>query len=83
MIQNITRQDLSNAAKGAALPSRKDGSLIQVVGDLNIYIMEKGIKRLIPDKATFTSMNLDINKVQKISKDDFNEIVNGPAVVLY
>lgn len=83
MIQTITQQDLNNAAKGTILPSRRDGSLIQLVGDLNIYIMEKGIKRLIPDKATFTSMNLDINKVQKISKEDFNEIVNGPAIIVY
>jgi hypothetical protein len=79
----VSAQDFKSLSKGTAMPSRKDSAFIQVSGTLNIYVMENGIKRLIPNLQTFKAMNPNGNIVQKLNQQDFDAIITGPDVIAY
>ncbi|MBI4708868.1 MAG: N-acetylmuramoyl-L-alanine amidase [Candidatus Portnoybacteria bacterium] len=48
-----------------------DGTLVQKVGDFNVYRIEGGLAKLIPDATTFNQLKLSWSKILKISAQDF------------
>ena len=80
-ILHITAQDLNSLPIGPLLPDRQDGMLLQADQSSLVYIMQSGIRRHVPDVETFNSMNLDWNKVQKVSAQDLELIPAGPALL--
>ena len=43
-----------------------------------VFLLEKGKRRWIPDEATFNAMGLDWQAVREISDEDLNSIPRGP-----
>ena len=80
-VQDISAQDISRLPKGAVLPSRENGALLNITGQSQNYIMENGIRRLIPDTETFSALGLNVKKIQKVSTADMNDIPNGPPLI--
>jgi len=54
-----------------------DGTLVQRKGDSNVFRIENGAPKLIPDVATFNRLKLSWSKVLKISMEDFNKLYSG------
>jgi len=81
MVQSISAQDLNMFPKGPRLPSRKDGALLRALNDQAVFIMEKGMRRWIPDIETFNSMGLDAASIVSVSNEDLLDIPKGPNVV--
>ena len=79
-VHSINTQELASLKKGTILPVRTQNSTLQVMGKTEIYMMDKGIRRLTPDPATRKILNIDLGKVQKISQEDMNLIPVGPAI---
>ena len=78
-IQNIGDGDLSDIPLGFPLPSRKNGALVQGSGP-EVYWMENGYRRHVPNTETFNAMGLDWNAIQRISDTDLNDIPEGAAL---
>ena len=64
----LARYDLAGDVK------YPDGTLIQKVNDINIYLIESGLPKLIPDAATFKKLKLSWSKVLKIPAADFDRL---------
>jgi hypothetical protein len=79
--QVITTDDFKKLPAGTSLPTRKNGSMVQAINDPTVYYLENGIRRGIPDPETLAAMNLDWNKIQKISLEELNDIPKGPALI--
>ncbi|MDJ1172572.1 S8 family serine peptidase [Roseofilum capinflatum] len=75
-IQFISESSLQTIALKNPLPSRKDGTLLQGFGS-EVYYMENGDRRLIPDGVTFNTMGLDLADIEQVSNDDINAIPLG------
>ncbi|MDD5589880.1 MAG: N-acetylmuramoyl-L-alanine amidase [Candidatus Portnoybacteria bacterium] len=56
-----------------------DGTLVQKKGDYNVYRVENGLAKLIPDAATFKKLKLSWAKVLKINTDDFGKLFASVA----
>ncbi len=80
-VQTITAQEANSISKGPLLPDRKDNRLIKSVNSPEVYIMEKGLRRWIPDIETFNSMGLNSGNITTVSNEDFLNIPKGPDVV--
>jgi hypothetical protein len=57
-----------------------DGTLVQKKGDPNVFRMENGQPKLIPDVVTFNKLKLSWSKVLKLSADDFDKLYPGLIV---
>lgn len=57
-----------------------EGTLVQAKGQNNVYRIEGGAAKLIPDVATFKKLRLSWSKVLKITAEDFNKLF-GSAVL--
>jgi len=51
-----------------------DGALVQRKGDVNVFRIESGLAKLIPDLATFKKLKLSWLNVLKISGGDFQKL---------
>jgi len=80
-VQDISAQQSTTLPKGAVLPSRRDGTLLRAENDPEVFIMEKGIRRSIPDIETFNDMSLNMANVKSVSRQDLLDIPQGPKVV--
>jgi len=80
-IQPITAADFGSLQKGTAMASRKQNATVQAAGKPEVYLMDSGIRRLIPDAETFAALQLEKGKIQVISGVDLNMIPSGPAIV--
>ena len=79
-VTSISVQELASLNKGTILPVRTQNSTLQVIGKTEIYMMDKGTRRLTPDPATRKILNIDLSKVQKITQADIDMIPLGPAI---
>lgn len=69
--------------KGHAFPEFKfysNGTLVRLHGGREIFIIENGSKRSIPNFDTFIAMKLDLNKVVSLSPDEFDAIPSGESM---
>ena len=48
-----------------------------MIRQAEVFIMKKGVKRSIPDLATFIAMGFDFDNVKTISKEEFLVIPTG------
>ncbi|MFI5133638.1 MAG: hypothetical protein ACHQEB_04840, partial [Chitinophagales bacterium] len=78
-VQDVSAQDLS-LPKGTNLPTRKDGTLLRAQNEVEVYIMNQGIRQLFPNAETFNAMKLDWNKIINVAKADLLDIPVGPGV---
>lgn len=82
-VQDVSADLIRTLPVGPVIPNRDNGSLLQVNGRPEVYLMQYGIRRLIPDQETFNGMQLDWSKIVKISQDDMAGIPTGPAIVSF
>jgi hypothetical protein len=80
MIVKVSAQDLNALPRGTMLTSRRDGALVRADGHPEVYVMEKAVRRHIPDAETFIARGLDWGKIQVVSLADLTDIPAGPAV---
>jgi hypothetical protein len=58
----LTTADMINNKKGDVIPSRKDGRVYKAFRHDNVYIMEAGLRRKIPNRETIASLGIDRSK---------------------
>jgi hypothetical protein len=75
----VTDADLNAIPAGPALPSRRNGTLLQG-GTAAIYLMENGSKRVIPDWNTYLAMGFGNRQATRITDADLNAIPTGAAL---
>ncbi|MEC4804905.1 MAG: M23 family metallopeptidase, partial [Jaaginema sp. PMC 1079.18] len=77
-VKHINDPDLNKIPLGSPLPSLQnvDGNLLKGSGD-EIYLMENGVRRHIPDQYTFENLGYDFNAVKHINDPDLNKIPLG------
>jgi hypothetical protein len=80
MIARVSARELNTLPRGAMLPSRKDGALVRAEGHPEVYVVEKAVRRHIPDPETFIARGLDWGRIQAVSSADLADIPAGPAV---
>jgi hypothetical protein len=66
--------------KGPNMPSRRNGALVQAIGDPAVYVMDGGLRRHIPDIETLNAMSLNIAALQRIPIADNNAIPRGADI---
>jgi hypothetical protein len=59
-----------------------DGTLVKVANNPDVYFLEKGKKRLIPDEATFVANNFDWLNIITISDTELNGYSLGVPLVI-
>lgn len=69
------------AILGSPLPSRRDGTLIQAQNEPDVFIMDGGMRRRIPDTETFNMLGLNTGMIQVISKQDLLSIPPGQQLL--
>lgn len=72
----ISDADLAAVPEGQALPSRKEGTLLKGSGAA-IYLMQGGVKRVIPDWNTYLTMGFGNRQAAVISDADLSAIPTG------
>lgn len=82
-IQSITATDFSSLPKGTGLATRRQNAMVQENGKPEVYMMDNGIRRLIPDPETLSGLGLSGNNVQKITTADMSLIPLGPAIASF
>lgn len=59
--------------------SYPDGTLLKGSG-VNVYVIEKGVRRFIPDERTFNSMGYNWNAIKVIPDSDLSSIPQGTDI---
>jgi hypothetical protein len=59
-------------------PVFQDGTLIRAAGALEVYRMDKGVPRWIPNPATASCMGLAGTTIQTVAPEDLNAMPAGP-----
>jgi hypothetical protein len=83
-ILRVEDEELERIPQGAALPStmpvleRPDGALLTATGD--VYIMEAGQRRLVPDPVTFLTNDFDATAIERITEPELNAVPEGPPL---
>ncbi|MBC7875191.1 MAG: hypothetical protein H7Y01_14400, partial [Ferruginibacter sp.] len=80
LVNSISAQDLGRLPKGTNLATRRNGALVQGTGTPEVYYMENGLRRWIPDGETFEAMRLSWSGVQNIGLADLNAIPKGADI---
>jgi hypothetical protein len=57
-------------------PWYANGTLLQN-GDIAVYLVEDGVRRCIPDPATFKAMSFDREKILHVTDSELNEVPEG------
>lgn len=89
-IKNISAEEMSSIPKGQPIPSVTlagtpknrfhDGELIRQKGGSSIYVIERGLRRGIPDLKTFKVRGYSWGAVKDISIDEMSFIPKGPTI---
>jgi hypothetical protein len=79
-VNQVSAADLSRYSRGDRMPSRKNGALVQESGKPEIYVMENGLRRWIPDIETSRELGLNSGSVQSISSSDMSAIPKGADI---
>ena len=75
-VQTISDSEWSQIPKGAAYPSRTDGTLLQGSGP-QVYVMTSCQRHWIPDPDTFNALGYNWNAIQHIADADLTAIPEG------
>lgn len=75
--QTITPLDLTAYPIGVPMPSRKDGLLIKAPKNNQVYVIESGKRRGIPNMDTLAHLKLTLDDVKVYSDDDVQQIPLG------
>jgi len=75
-IQTISDSEWNQIPKGAAYPSRADGTLLQGSGPA-VYVMTACQRHLIPDPATFNAHGYNWSAIHHVSDTDLTAIPEG------
>ena len=78
-IQTIADRVWNQIPKGAAYPSRADGTLLQGSGP-QVYVMAGCQRHYIPDPETFTAHGYNGDAIQRITDTDMTAIPEGARV---
>lgn len=79
-VKRVSTQNLNMLPKGPNMPSRRNGALVQAIGDPAVYVMDGGLRRHIPDIETLNAMSLNIAALQRIPIADNNAIPRGADI---
>lgn len=80
-IETIPDKELSLIPEGYSLPEIKypNGTLVKGSGP-NVYLIQGGLRRLIPDKTTFESLGFEWNRVKTIQTNELSLIAEGEPI---
>jgi Core-2/I-Branching enzyme len=76
----FTEADKSQYPFGAAYPSRTNGTALKTPHRSQIFIIQNGKKRGIPNMETFEALGLDLSNVHLAGEFDLEQIPTGPPV---
>ncbi len=69
-----------NTVSPAELNSIPDATLIKTPNSPNVYILDKGFKRLLASTAIFNSYGLDWNKIVTINQTEIDSSASAPLI---
>ncbi|MFH1790064.1 MAG: serine hydrolase [bacterium] len=75
-----TLADLKKIEVADTLMGHKDGTLLQIGGSSNIYVIEKGKKRKFADETTFTKMGYNKSNITEVSPLVAMNIITGETI---
>lgn len=78
-VHDVDPTDLSAIPEGAALPTRREGSLCSGAGSVYAFLIQAGKKRAIPDATTARDLGHYSTALPAISAADLTDIPNGDA----
>ena len=73
----VSPQDLNKLSRGTGIASRRNGMLVKSTVLPDVFVMENGLRRAIPDPETFNALGYDWNKIQTIQDAELNMIPKG------
>lgn len=76
-IKQLTEEDKELHSFGNPFPSRKDGQLIKTQKNPTVYYLKDGLKHMIPNMATFSSMGLELSDIKTLPDADVAQIGVG------
>ena len=78
--QALAEIDLVAYPMKAAIPSRRDGILIKAPKNNQVYVLEKGKRRAIPNMDTLMHLKLRLSDVKVLSDEDVQQILLGDPI---
>ena len=77
-ILTISADELARYESGGDV-KYPEGTVLQKIGDVNVYQIKNGAPQLIPDIATFKKLKLSWSKVLKIPAGDFDRLYGAAS----